>query len=708
MARFPRARAAACALSRLLRPTSGLLALLLLAAPAPAQGCDFAFELGMNPSFHTFGSRAIVFADAFPRARSFSYWAGGNPNGDAPLIPPGRLGAGWPDPAALAAGQRYGAYLFSAMEGTIPDGRSEPFVVTWEGKGEVRLEGPYVLGEQNRSAGRVEFRIDPAVGGGNAALSVSWSATDALDPVRSIRVWLPGMEQANELFWPPFLDKVRALNAGRGPHTWRTLDWTRVNEYGRRNGFVFDLDGRITAASPSQGTPRGIAPELQVALCNRLGLNLHYQVPHRTDDLTPGEYVRFLIETLRVIRDGAPGVPGLAGGRDFEPLRADLTVTLELSNEIWNGIFPVNAWMNARAAAEGVTFAQKVAEEIQLVLDVAAAVFDGADAARLRTYVGGFAADPGYLRRVLSFLRPGTRVDAVGCAAYLGPRRAEMDAWLVGAGGGACPNCPDAAGLLASARNAVDTLRPLLREHRALADSWTNPDGSHPALVLYEGGLNLKSAGEPWAAAARELQTWPELYELFQGRYFPMLAQEGVELVNWYSFMSDQDAPTVDAYGAWNDLGQTIKLPVAGPYRDEGAPKAAALCFGPPLASHCARATATVRSAPGNVPSYTASLPVLGQVFQAEVQTWMTGSDSAFVAGSLLSLSVPLPRGQTLLTGLGQAQFLPPERGPVSHWELCLPNDPALAGLALATQAFHLGGPNGIDLSNAIDLVFGR
>ena len=710
MARFPRARAAACALSRLLRPTSGLLALLLLAPRAPAQGCEFAFELGMNPSFHTFGSRAIVFADAFTRARAFSYWSGGNPNGDAPLIPhgSGRLGAGWPDPGALPAGQRYGAYLFSAMEGTIPDGRIEPFVVTWEGKGEVRLEGPYVLGERNRSSQRVEFLIDPSVGGGNAALSVSWSATEALDPVRAIRVWLPGMEQANELFWPPFLDKVRALNAGRGPHTWRTLDWTRVNEYGRRNGFVFDLDGRITAASPSQGTPRGIAPELQVALCNRLGLNLHYQVPHRTDDLTAGEYVRFLIETLRVIRDGTPGVPGLAGGRDFEPLRADLTVTIELSNEIWNGIFPVNAWMNARATAEGIPFAQKVAEEIQLVLDVAAAVFDGADAPRLRTYVGGFAADPGFLRRVLSFLRPDTRIDSVGCAAYLGPRRVEMDAWLVGAGGGACPNCPDAAGLLDSARNAVDTLRPLLREHRAIADGWTNLDGSHPTLVLYEGGLNLKSAGEPWAAAARELQTWPELYELFQGRYFPMLAQEGVELVNWYSFMSDQDAPTVDAYGAWNDLGQTIKLPVAGPYRDEGAPKAAALCFGPPLASHCARATSTVRTAPGNVSSYSATPPVLGQIFQAEVQAWMTGSDSAFVVGSLLATSIPLPRGQTLLTGLSQAQFLPVARGPVARWELCLPNDPALAGLAVSTQAFHLGGANGIDLSNAIDLVFGR
>jgi len=703
-------RAAAPLALTLVRQASAVLALAGLATLARAQACEYAFELGMNPSFHTFGTRAIVFADAFQRARELSLWSGGNPSGAAPLIPLGQglLGEGWPDPARLAPGQRCGAYLFSAMEGTIPDGRVLPFVVTWEGQGEVRLEGPYVLGEQRRTAQRVEVLVDPSKGGGNPALSVSWSATDALDPVRAVRVWLPGMEHAGELFWPPFVEKVRALNAGRGPHTWRTLDWTRVNEHGRRCGFTFDLAGRVTAASPSQGTPRGLATEYQVAFCNLVGANLHLSVPHRTDDMSAGDYVRYLVQTLRTVRDGASGVPGLLGGRDFEPLRPELTLTLELSNEIWNGIFPVNAWMNAQAAANGIPFTQQVSEEIQLVFDVAGAVFTGSDAARLRTYVGGFAADPSFLRRVLSFLRPGTRVDGVGCAAYLGPRRTEMDAWLAGSSTGACPSCPDAAGLLASARNAVDTLRPLIAQHRDLAQGWLNPDGSRPALVLYEGGLNLKSAGEPWAAAARELQKWPELFELFQGRYFPMLAQEGVDLVNWYSFMSDQDAPTVDAYGVWNDMGQTITLPVCALYRDEGAPKAAVVCLGPPLASACPRASVTLRTVPGNVLSYTASAPILGGVFRAEVDTALSGNDAAFVAASLQPTSIALPSGQTLLSGIAQAQFLPIENGPRARWEVCIPNDPALAGIAIATQAFHLGGGAPVNLSNALDLVFGR
>src|SRR6185503_17939182 len=159
------ARATSSRLTSLLRrgPCAAVLGALLLGfAPASAQsGCGPAIEYGVNPSFQTWSSRAIVFADAFQRARQFSYWSNG-PLGLAPLTPLGssRLGAGWPDPAQLTAGQRYGTMLFGSMEGTIPDGRTDPFVVTWHGAGHVRLEGVFVLGEQNRGANRVEVRVD--------------------------------------------------------------------------------------------------------------------------------------------------------------------------------------------------------------------------------------------------------------------------------------------------------------------------------------------------------------------------------------------------------------------------------------------------------------------------------------------------------------------------------------------------------------------
>ena len=688
------------------------LGALFVAGGADAQsGCRPAIEYGINPSFQTWSSRAIVFADAFQRVRKFSFWSNG-PQGDAPLIPlgSGRLGAGWPDPASLATGRRYGAMLFGSMERTLPDGRAEPYVVTWHGAGHVRLEGLFVAGEQNRGSNRVEVRVDPTRGTGNELLSISWTETNPADPVRDVHVWLPGMERAGLVFWPPFVEKVRATNAGRGPSSWRTLDWTRVNEYGRpvaRGGFVFDLARVITPASPSQGTLRGVAPEYQVALCNELGMDLHFQFPHRTNDLSEADYLRFLERQLRVVRDGSPGIPGLHGGRPFAGLDRSLSVTIELSNEIWNSGFPVNAWMNAEAGRKGIPFARQVASQIQLLFDAAEGVFAGPDARRLRKYVAGFAADPGYLARVLAQLRPGTHIDAIGPAAYLGPRRADIDAWLAGSSASSCPNCPAPDDLIATAGAAVDVLRPLLARHHDSARTWLNPDGSRPALVLYEAGLNLKSIGQPWAAAARAVQTDARLFELFAERFVPMLVQQDVELIHWYSFMTDQDSPSVDAFGLWNDMDQALTLPVVKPYAHEGAPKAAALCMGPPLASTCRSASATPRTAPGNPNSYTATLPALGSLLHARVDLTASASSSAYVIVSLSPVSVPLASGQTLLASPDNASFLTLRNGPVATWDVRVPNDPRLVGVLVATQAVQLGGGS-VDYTNAVDLVLGR
>ena len=55
-----------------------------------------------------------------------------------------------------------------------------------------------------------------------------------------------------------------------------------------------DLAGRILPSSPSQGTRRGLCPEFQAAFANALDCALHFQVPHRTDDLTRDAVARAL------------------------------------------------------------------------------------------------------------------------------------------------------------------------------------------------------------------------------------------------------------------------------------------------------------------------------------------------------------------------------------------------------------------------------
>ncbi len=700
---------------RLLGQGTFLLAAALSAAPASAQDCRYELEYGMNPSFHTWTSRAVVLADAMTRARTFLEFLAvpGQlvPGAEAELIPlgqsPPRLGEGWPNPAALLPGQRFGAFLFGSMDGTLPDGREQPYVVVWEGTGQCWLGGPFVVAELDRSEQRVEFVVDPTAGPPDAPLFVDWTSPDPADPVRDVRVWLPGMEGSGRLFWPPFLEKVRLMNVGRGPYSWRTLEWSRANECGKpptQGGYALDLAGAITPASASQGTGRGMCPEYQVAFCNALRAHLHYPVPHR-DSLSEDEYRSFLEDTLLRIRDGSPAVPGINGDRPFAGLAPGLTVTLELSNEMWNPGFPVHAWLEAEAARKGITFHAAIASELELVFDVARSVFSGPHAPLLRTFVGGWIADPGFAARVLAALPAEFQVDALGPAGYFAPRPDEIDAWLEGALGDLCPNCPGPDELLAAARGSIELLRPSIRRHRALADAHPNPDLSVPGLVLYEAGQGIQARFLPFAGAAMEAQYLPEMYAAYTAELVPLFVEEGVDLVHWYSFMTDQESGLVDPWGTWDDMLQTIPLPAIDPYVHAGAPKAAVICQGPPLSSGCIGAKAIFRNL-GNPPAYTIARPILGRAARARVAVAQTGHSFATVLGSPARANRSLAVGTLLLEPGTIVTFLPLAPGPIALWNVAIPNDPALAGFKLMTQALLVGGAPAA-LTNAQDLRLG-
>jgi hypothetical protein len=281
--------------------------------------------------------------------------------------------------------------------------------------------GSAVLREVRRSPRRIEVFVDPEVGRGNGTVALWITSSVPGDPVRNVRVWLPGTFATRPLFWPPYLERVQAMNHGAGPFTWRTLDWTRVNDHGASDPpvpFTFDLAGTIRPSSPSQGTRRGMCPEFQVAFCNRVGANLHFQVPHRTDQMSPGDYELFLRDAFTRIRDGSPAVSGINANQPFAGLAPELELTLEYSNEVWNA-FPANRWLQRQAALRGLTLHETIAEELQLVWRIADEVFAGRRT--VRRFLGGFVAQPDFVRRILEALPAGTRVDALGPSCYFRP-----------------------------------------------------------------------------------------------------------------------------------------------------------------------------------------------------------------------------------------------------------------------------------------------
>jgi hypothetical protein len=562
------------------------------ATPAPRvqEGPEFVIEYGMNASENVWWQRGIAFADAMARASEFDRVIQGELSREpAPLIPFGQVpplrGAGWPDVARLAPGEKAGARLFGRMAGSMPDGRVQPYVLTWGGRGSCRLDGKGVVREANRSANRVEVFVDPAAADGNALLAwlIDWS--DPSDPVRAAHVWLPGMEATKPLLWPPFVEKLAAMNGGRGPSAWRAMDWNKVNDYGRHDGeapFVFDLAGRIRPWSPSQGTRRGVCPEFQVALCNAVGSGLHLNVPHNADDLPDELYEFYLRDLFTRIRDGAPAVAGINGGKPFAPLAPDLKLTVEFSNEIWNPRFPVNDWLRKRVLLGGRKLPEEAALEIRRVFAVAEEVFSGPDAGRLRRFVGGWFDQPGFLEDVLDALGPDVQVDALGPACYFAPRDADVRAWLAGSDGQVCPRCPTPEEVIDSARASIAELGPKLLAHRLLAQARVNPDGSRARLELYEGGASFDSGFQPWGLAAMQAQRLPSMYDAYVLDLVPTLIANGVDTIHWYSFITEGNQGTAGPFGHWLRMDQSITLPVPDVYVDEGLPKVAAIYKLPP------------------------------------------------------------------------------------------------------------------------------
>ena len=118
-------------------------------------------------------------------------------------------------------------------------------------------------------------------------------------------------------------------------------------------------------------------------------------------------------------------------------------------------------------------------------------------------------------------------------------------------------------------------------------------------------------------------------------------------------------------------------------------------------------ASATFRNAGSNPVSYTADAPALGTVWVASVDLTTTGHSLAEVQGYTSPVTATLGGGQVLLVGGPRIFKLPLKTGPLATWAVMIPNDCALAGVTLYTQAIHVGGVAPFALSNSQDLLIG-
>jgi len=223
-----------------------------------------------------------------------------------------------------------------------------------------------------------------------------------------------------------------------------------------------------------------VSASAQVLIANQVGCGLHYQVPL-------GAPEDWIAEHLRPLRN--------VNGR----------LTIECGNELWNPDF--SGWWWLEQHKDGGRVSHAAAKELDRIFAVVRAVLP-----RAEFFVGGQLGNEGFLESILDTMQ--TAVQACGPAAYLRPRSEFLTA----------------QGFVESCRAELLPVAGRIREARRLATA------RGLRLEVYEAGQHPTS-GTPIVAEAQRLVAMGTLYRDLAG----VLEEEGVDLVHWYSLMTQYD-----------------------------------------------------------------------------------------------------------------------------------------------------------------------
>lgn len=281
-----------------------------IADDAPMPGPCNASGVGINLTGLTDWNRENPFLDPFRLSRSWISQAVGARFGQGPPLDLDENG--WIrrlEPNCWAE-----TLMFTNQKDHIPEGR---YRIEFKGKGRIDT------GLNARFVGQMgnEAFFDVARIGEGVALRIR--ETDPTDPVRDIRIALPGKTVVD----PEAPFRKEFLDLWRGMGVIRFMDWMATND---STQVTWNDRPKLT---DSTWTVKGAPLEVIVQLANRLRTDAWVCVPHMADN----GYVQNMASLIE------------------ERLDKDLRVWVELSNETWNGIFKQSRYFRDLGKANGVT-----------------------------------------------------------------------------------------------------------------------------------------------------------------------------------------------------------------------------------------------------------------------------------------------------------------------------------------------------------------
>jgi hypothetical protein len=337
--------------------------------------------LGVNIAGVTYWSSEIVFVDLFKHSQTFKSQSPGKSYGQGG--PLDLTETGWvrslrPD------GQFADSIILSRPPLGYPGG---VYTCLYEGQGKIGFAyGTRVVEE---TSGRIRVNVKPE----QNLLTLRITETNPADPIRNIRVILPGFEDTykDQPFHPDLLrrwEKFKVL---------RFMDLQCTN-----NSEQVNWSDRPTLDVQTQGGEAGVALEYLIQLANTLHADSWFCMPHLATD----DYVRHFAEMVKAQLD------------------PNLKVYIEYSNECWNGIFGQARHCRDKGKALGLSdndfqaqlrYYSKRSVEIFKIWEE---VFGGTD--HLVRVLAAQSANPWTSGQVMEFEEAYKHADVLAIAPYFG------------------------------------------------------------------------------------------------------------------------------------------------------------------------------------------------------------------------------------------------------------------------------------------------
>lgn len=335
--------------------------------------------MGINLSSVSYWSTELVFADIFKQSQPWKSQLKDKPYGkgrELILSPDGWIK--W-----LRQGQ-WGDSIICRVGGHYPAGE---YVCLYEGSGDIQFG--FDAKVKSRSKGRILLRVDPTDDG----IVLRIKATYPDDPIRNIRIILPGFEESyrDHPFHPDFIKRWSRFKVIR------FMDWMRTN-----NSEIVTWADRPTPNMQTQGSRKGAALEYMILLANRLHADPWFCMPH----MASYDYINNFAKMVK------------------EKLDPDLRVYVEYTNEAWNNQFHQAQYCSQMGQSMNLSenpveagffyYAKRSVEIFKIWEDV----FGGTN--RLIRVMASQSTNPWVSKQVLSYENVWQYADALAVAPYFG------------------------------------------------------------------------------------------------------------------------------------------------------------------------------------------------------------------------------------------------------------------------------------------------